>query len=655
MSRQPGFSARRHAFIVLCSLCAWDGVAAEAHAQNEAPSDSTLPGVVVSATRLPTPASEVASSVTVITADEIAQKQTPTLPDILADVPGLNVVQTGGPGGVANVYIRGSNTNQVKVLIDGIDVSDPSSVDGSFDFAHVLTSDIERIEVLRGPQSGLYGGDAIGGVINIITKSGSGPLKLTSSVEGGSFDTLNETAGASGSQGRLSYVFNFAHFDTGATPVTPPNLVPPGIPYNDDSYENETGTTKLGLKVTDNFDLGFVARYVDYTLRTQNTVPEPLPDDTGSRQLFTRTTAHLVSFDGLLDETFGVGYTDYHNTFLDPNFGSAEALPPNPDYFSGDRLKFDWQGNIRVAVGEVVTLGAEHELDRVAANAAAPPALAAQYANDAGYAQLQSSFGAQFFNTVSARYDDNSQFGGRATYREAPAYLITATGTKLKGSVGTGYNPPSLTELFENFPGFDFFANPKLLPETSFGFDLGFEQALLAKRMTFGATYFHNDIKNLIDINSTGTSYANIGEATTYGVESFVSYKPWDPLTLRADYTYTMATDDIQHTELLRRPKNKASLDAGWQATANLSFSATVLYVGPWVDVYRDGTPGASGAGHTLVNLAGSYDLGHGVTTFARIDNMLDRHYQEPVGFDRPGFGIFAGVRVAFDTGLGGR
>jgi vitamin B12 transporter len=652
MSRSFLSLARRRALAILCGFCAF---ASESYAQEVSPDANAGTEVVVTATRLPTPANEVASSVTVITADEIAQKQTPTLPDILADVPGLNIVQTGGPGGVSNVYIRGTDANQVKVLIDGIDASDPSSVDGSFDFAHVLLSDVERIEVLRGPQSGLYGGDAIGGVINIITKSGSGPLKLTGSIDGGSFDTFNQTVGASGSQGPLSYVFNFAHFDTGATPVTPPNLVPPGIPYNDDSYENLTGTTKLGLKVTDNFDLGFVARYVDYTLQTQNTIPEPLPDDTMSRQLFTRTFAHLASFDGLLDQTFGIGYTDYHNRFLDPNFDSAEALPPNPNYFSGDRLKFDWQGNITVAVGQIVTLGAEHELDRVAANTAAPPALAAQYANDAGYAQLQSSFAEQLFNTVSVRYDDNSQFGGKPTFREAPTYLIIATGTKFKGSVGTGYNPPSLTELYENFPGFDFFANPNLKPETSIGYDLGFEQALLAKRMSFGATYFHNDIRDLIDINSTGTSYTNIGEATTYGVESFVSYKPWDPLTLRADYTYTVARDDILDTELLRRPKNKASLNAGWQATPKLLLSATVLYVGSWVDVNRAGTAPASDDGYTVVNVAGSYDLGHGVTTFARIDNLLDRHYQEPVGFQRPGFGIFAGVRVAFDTGLGGR
>jgi vitamin B12 transporter len=623
-------------------------------AQDESSGNGTLPDIVITATRLPTPASEVASSVTVITADEIAQKQQPTLASILAEVPGINVVQTGGPGGVTSIYIRGANSNEIKVLIDGIDASDPSSVNGAFDFAHVLTSDIERVEVLRGPQSGLYGGDAIGGVINVITKSGSGPLKLTGSIEGGSFDTVNETGGASGSIGRLSYVFDVGHFSTGATPVTPSNLVPLGNPYNDDSYDNVTATTKLGLRLTDTLDLGFVARFVDYQLGTQNMVPEPLPDYSYSRQLFTRTTLHVVTFDGRFDQTFGIGYTDFHNDYLDPNFASPETFPPNPDDFGGDRLKFDWQGNYTITPGEIATLGAEQELDRVSGSNATPPELAAEYTNNAGYVQLQSSFRDSLFNTASLRYDGNSQFGGKATYREAPAYLFTATGTKIKGSVGTGYNPPSLNELYENFPGFGFFANPSLQPETSFGYDSGFEQAALASRASFGATYFHNDIDNLISSNQAGTTYINVGKATTYGVESFVSYRPWDPLTVRADYTYTVATDDIMHAELPRRPKHKASLDAAWQATPELKFSATVLYVGPWIDANRAGISGTDGAGYAVVNIAGSYDLGHGVTTFARIDNLLDRRYQDPVGFDRPGFGVFGGVRVAFDTGIGG-
>ena len=191
---------------------------------NQAPGNS----VVVSPTTLPTPTTENASSVTVITGAEMEAKQQRTVPDALADVPGLNVVQTGGPGGQTSVFIRGTNSNEVKVLIDGIDVSDPSNPNGSFDFGQLFTGDIARIEVLRGPQSGLYGSDAIGGVISVTTKNGEGPPKVTATVDGGSFGTFNQKASLSGSQDIFNYVFNIQHFQSTDTPVTPLNQLAPG-------------------------------------------------------------------------------------------------------------------------------------------------------------------------------------------------------------------------------------------------------------------------------------------------------------------------------------------------------------------------------------------------------------------------------------------
>jgi vitamin B12 transporter len=297
--------------------------------------------------------------------------------------------------------------------------------------------------------------------------------------------------------------------------------------------------------------------------------------------------------------------------------------------------------------GQVLTFGAEHQLDEI--DDSAP--VVAQMANDAVFLQLQSSFGERFFNTTSVRYDNNDRFGGKATFRVAPAFLIPETGTKLKGSIGTGFKAPTLDDMFDSYPEFGFFANPYLKPETSVGYDIGFEQSLFGDRAAFGATYFHNNIANLISINETGTSLANIGQATTQGVETFVSYRPVKAVTLRADYTYTNAVDDILHQELLRRPRDKASLNATWQVTEAASVSATVLYVGPWVDINRSGSvSGLIAKGYTLVNLAGSYDLGHGLTAFARINNLLDQHYQDPTGFLHPGLGVFAGLRMAFDT-----
>jgi vitamin B12 transporter len=608
-----------------------------------------LPPVVISATLLPTPADQTGSSVTVITGQDIEQKQERTLAEVLNDVPGLNVVQTGSPGGVTSVFIRGANSNHTKVLVDGIDVGDPSSPNGAFDFSQILASDIQQVEVLRGPASGLYGSDAIGGVVDIITKTGSGPPHVYGTLEGGSFDTFNQTTGASGSVGGFSYNVDFAHYHSGDTDATPMGLVPPGRPVNPDYYDNKSFATKLGYQVTDNLDVGAVVRYVDTDLNSTSDDflgPEAAQSYSDNHELVSRAFAHLVSFDGRFEQTVGFAYTGYWRNFFDPNPGTL-AFGNDPADDHGNREKLDWRGILHMMPGEDLVLGAEHELDRL--NNTNPAS--AHVTNDAGFVELQSALGDRIFNSASFRYDDNGAFGGHPTFREAPAYRIPDTGTKLKGSVGTGFKAPTLDELYDSYPAYGFFANPNLKPETSLGYDLGFEQSLWNKEVNFGSTYFHNDIKDLIETNLTGTTYENIGEATTYGFENFMSYQPWEKLTLRADYTYTMANDDTTHTELERRPKHKVSLDAKWQATAALSFTATAVYTGKWSDINRDGTEsGLFATPYTLVNLAGNYDLGHGVTLFARINNLLDRHYRDPIGFQHQGLGVFGGIKVAFDA-----
>ena len=638
--RQSAAAAVSLPILSLCVLA----VPAQPAGADEASSAQplSLAPLVVTPTRLPTPEADIASSVTVITGEEMEARQERTLADALEMVPGLNVVQAGGPGQATQVYVRGTNANETKVLIDGIDVSDPSAANGTFDYGHILTAGIDRVEVLRGPESGLYGGNAIGGVINIITKRGAGPAQFTGSLEGGSFGTFNQTAGVKGSLSRFDYALDVAHFHSSDTPVTPAELVPVGRSLHGDAYDNTTVSSRLDAKLTDNFDVGLVTRYVDTKLdftADDFTGPEALQSTSATQQLFTRATAHLVLFDGVFDQTLGLGFTDYHRRYLDPN-----DVPAAPNLYHGDRIKADWRGNITLAPGEVLTLGAEHQLDQVNDNAP----LSAHVANDAGYLQLQSSLGDRFFNSASLRYDANEQFGGKTTWRIAPAFLIPETGTKLKATLGTGFNPPSLDQLFENFPAFDFFANPHLRPETSLGYDAGIDETLWQKRLEFGVTYFHNSITNLISINAAGTTYENIGKATTQGFESYIAVTPWSPLTLRADWTYTLAEDDVLHRELLRRPKNKMTLAADWKLTEKAQLTTTLVRTGPWVDVNRAGTvSGVEAKGYTTVNLAGSYDLGDGVTAFARLDNLFDRHYQDPLGFEHPGLGFFAGVRVA--------
>ncbi len=634
------FFARTFVLAALCARALAAASAPSSDSPDSADSADSSGSVIISATRLPTPESEVGSSVTVITAQDIAARQERTLPDVLEDVPGLNVVQTGGPGGTSAVYLRGSNANHTKFLIDGIDVSDPSNPAATYDFAHLLTEDIERVEVLRGPQSGLYGSDAIGGVINIITKSGSGPAQLGASAEGGSFDTFNQTGSLRGSSDQFHYSANVEHFHSGATPVTPLELLLPGESRNDDYYDNLTTSTKLGYDVLPQLDVGLVARYTNTHLRETgddfSTFPSfPAASQTRSdtTEYFARASGHLSVFDGAFEQTAGVAYTRKRSSILEPDSPVSLA--------TGDRVKADWQGAVRLSPAQVVVLGVEHARDRISEPISAANTI------DSGYAELQSQLGGGVYSTVNARYDSNDLFGGKATYRFAPAYQIPGTGTKLKASVGSGFKAPTLSELYQDFPPF-FFANPRLRPETSTGYDAGVEQSIGGAAARIGATYFYNRIRNLIVSDETGTTYANIGRSHIDGFESFVTYAPGKSVTLRADYTYTHALDDGTDQELLRRPKNKVSVNGTWQATRAFSCSASVLSVSSWIDGNRDfSIPRLSAAGYTVVNVAASFEVDRHFTVFGRIDNLFDRHYQDPVGFLRPAIGAFAGVRAA--------
>lgn len=612
------------------------GEGAQASADSEA-----VQQVVVSATRIPTPQLELASSISVVTADDIAAQQQRTIADVLKNIPGLNVVQQGGPGSATSVFMRGTNSNHTKVLIDGIDVSDPSNATAAFDFGQLLTQDIERVEVLRGPQSGLYGSDAVGGVINVITASGSGPMQLAASAEGGSFDSFNQTAELSGSQDAFHYAANVAHLHSGATPVTPLEVLGPGEPRHDDYYDNLTVSTKLGLDVAPAFDLGLVARYTSTHLRytgedysTFPALPAAAQSESNSDEYYGRATAHLALLDGALDLSSGVAFMRNQTATIQPPAPPAESLN------TGERVKYDAQAAIRLAPTETLLLGAERARDEIG------QPLSASMRIDSGFLELQSQFGEHWFSALNARYDDNDRFGGKLTYRVAPAWVNAASGTKLKASVGSGFKAPTLSELFQDFPPF-FFANPNLKPESSVGYDAGIEQGFSRGGLRVGATYFHNRIRDLITSDVTGTTWANVGRATTDGVESFIAWQPGRPLSVRLDYTYTEATDELAHEELLRRPKHKGTLNVSYRAREALLVDLNVLAVSGWVDGNRDfSIPRLDAPPYTTVNLAAAFDVSRTLTVFGRLDNLLDRRYENPVGFMQPGLGVFAGVRA---------
>jgi vitamin B12 transporter len=600
---------------------------------------NTLPEIVISPTALPVPSDQVGSSVTVITEEQIRRDQRRTLPELLATVPGLNVVQTGGPGGQTSIFMRGMNADHVKVLVDGVDVSDPSAPKRVFDFGPMMTDDIERVEILRGPQSGLYGADAMGGVISITTKKGSGPAKWTAMAEGGSFGTFNQSAQVSGGTDNTNYAFTFGHNRVSGTPVTPLDLLAPGEKRNNDFYDNYTYSGKYGAEVNDIFSYKFAGRYTDTKLRYTNddfsNYPNVFPNADQSRSVsrqfsgFGEGTWKLL--DGRFNNRIGYSYLDISRRTVDP---SAAWVP-----YDGQRGKIYWNSDFAITSAHKLLMGVEREDEK-----ARTSAIDRSNSNTGAYAQLQSAFSDRFFVASNIRHDENDAFGGHNTWRIAPAFLIPETGTKLKASYGTGFHAPSLAQLYAPPSG-----NSNLKPEESEGYDFGFEQSFWQKRLQFGVTYFNNKVKNLINFGpAPNYTNENIDRAKTHGLEAFVSAQITNRFQVRADYTRTIATNADTGEYLQRRPKDKTSVSAVYQPTDKLTLSATALWVSGWYDFDRFGFayPAFKTSGYHIVNLAVNYAMNDNVTVFGRIDNLLNEHYQVPIGFEKPGIGVYAGLRM---------
>ncbi len=603
-----------------------------------------LPAIsVVSATLIPTPADQGANTVTVITGEDIERLQRRTVPDLLNTVPGLHVVQNGTPGTQTSVFIRGTNSNHVKVYLDGMDIGDPTSPNGAVDFGHLSTFDLDRVEVLRGPQSGLYGSDAIGGVISLTTKKGDGPAKVRALIEGGSFGTFNQAASLSGSHERFNYSFNVSHFRAADTPVTPPYMVPPGGRAIGNYYDNWTYSTRLGADVNDMLSFNFYGRYTEAKLLYSADDPFAFPGVTlpsqsiyRNQNFYGRGETVVTLFDGRFVNVFGYGHVDYTRTNLDP----PATIPSR---FEGVRDKFDWRGTVKVMPGHNVVLGLERE-DQRARGDNFPGTV--KTGNQAGFVELQSELNKTFFFVANFRRDVHDDFGAHNTYRLAPAVIVPGLETKLKASYGTGFKAPTLYQLFGNGP-FGFMGNPNLRPEKSRGYDFGFEQPIANNRVRVGATYFDNRIEDLIDFLFVPFTNVNVLKARTHGVEAFATVTVNEQLQLRFDYTHTKAWDLTKNVELRRRPRDKFSATATYAPMEGLTLSSTVLHVSSWSDVDRATFALVRGGPFTTVNLAADYVINKHATVFARADNLFDRRYENPVGWLQPGLAVYGGVRLA--------
>jgi vitamin B12 transporter len=345
-----------------------------------------------------------------------------------------------------------------------------------------------------------------------------------------------------------------------------------------------------------------------------------------------------TAFDGRFVNTFGINRTYSTRTSTDPAPATAQT-------FSGARNKYDWRGDITLAPDQMLVLGLEHETDSVSV-----PLISTSRGNNAGFAELQLQWAKRVFLVSNIRYDDNEAFGGHMTYRVAPAVIVPGTETKLKATYGTGFKAPTLLELYGDDPINLFVANRNLKPEESTGWDAGFEQPLFNGRVSFGATYYRNDITNLIQfvqLSPVLFSNDNIGKAKVDGYEAFIAANVTEQIKVRGDYTQTNAKNTITDAELVRRPHHKWSATAIWQPIPQWTLSASYVLVSKWIDFDRPSSANVVAPGYSVVNLATNYTVNKNAEAFARIDNLFNEQYENPYGWLRPGRAFYAGLRFS--------
>ncbi len=626
--------------------------------------------VVVTANRLDTPVSQVTDSMTVITDQDIERKQLTSALDALQDVPGVETAQTGNPGEISSIFIRGNDSQHTLVLMDGVPLNDP--VGDPFDYEYLDgldLADVQRIEVVRGPQSTLWGSNAIGGVINIIPKSGPGPLGGSVLVEGGSYGTSREAASAQGGDNGGYFSLDASHYDTAGFPAvnvrgldsTDAALEPSTAGTLNNGDDNNTASLRLGSNLTDNLEEKVFARYsqsnTSLDAYDSNFVLSDDPDYFALQKQFmadSHTDWKLLG--GSWEQELNISFSDDNRIY------TGVSNPYNTYFengnFDGQTAQAVWQNDIRLAKEETLVLGVQGQeqwavsadtsgyTDLMTSTTDAVPVTNVR--TGSGFAESQTDIGDRLFFNLGGRWEDHSQFGVHTTYQSGLAYFIPGTDTKISANYGTGFLAPSLYQLYDPNYG-----NPNLKPETSLGYDFGFEQPIGGKGgLKIGADYFDSDLTNLIQAGPPPDyTPENIGKARTYGVESFAEFSGIPDLSLKGNYTYTNAWDITDDTALLRRPQNKAGADADYQL-GKAGFGASVLYTGTSLD--DDFGNGPNGPvvvtlpSYFLVNLRASYQVNSQVKLFARVDNLFNQWYEELYGYSTPGLSAYGGTQVSF-------
>jgi vitamin B12 transporter len=610
--------------------------------------------IVVTATKLETPAREVGSSVSVIAGEALERDKREFLLEALRESVGVAVTQNGGPGEAASVFIRGANSEHTLVLLDGVPLNDPVNPSRSADLAHVYFDNIDRVEILRGPQSPLYGSDALAGVVNILTKRGEGPARLTLGMSGGSYGTYSGQAGLSGSTAAIDYSLGVSGFASRG--ISAASVLRPGNSEKD-GYRNLTLSGRIGVSLRKDFELEVVGRAVGAGTDIDN-FGGAYGDDPNNRQdyrlLFLKTQVRGLFLKNRWEQKLAMAVTDSrrsHDNLPD----DLHPVESETGVFRGRLLTVDWQNNFYIHASNTVTGGLElrQEQGESRYNYAYsgmdfPSLFPLQKAAAAGlYAQDSIRLAGRFFATAGIRYDHHSQAGDAFTYRLAPAYVIQETGTKLRASLATGFKAPSLYQLYAPSTIYGPIGNPDLKPEKVRGWDAGIDQSWSGGRVRASLTYFRNDFENLIDF-SFSEGYVNVGRALSRGVEAELEVRPLEDLSLSVLLTHLDARDTGTGERLPRRPENTLSLLAHYDFLGRWRVSLAYDYAGDRRDFDYSALSSVPVvlSPYALLNGVLTYLARPGLQVFARVDNALNTRYEMVFGYGTPGLSLQMGVRL---------
>ena len=609
--------------------------------------------IVVTATRSPQPLYRVGSSITVLNKEAIESSQAVVVSDLLIQTPGVSFSRNGGVGGTTALRIRGAETDQTTVLIDGIKINDPSSPGGGFNFADLLTGDIARIEILRGAQSTLWGSQAIGGVVNMITAEPTRAFEVSADAEGGSYATGYGRLAAGGAGERFSWRLAGGYYVTD------------GISTFDggaekDGYQNSGLNGRVHVDVTEAISVDLRGFYLHSHVQLDGFPPPFFAfADTAN---FNKTT-ELVGYAGVNFDLLGgrfknrvaFGYTDIDRDSFNPD----QPVTTSTFQSVGRNKRWEYQGTFAVADGWEAVFGAERETStlRTASPSAFDPTLAEDTASatiTSGYAQLQAEVISDLTLTGGLRYDDHDTFGSRALGQAAAAWALNDGNTVLRASFGQGFKAPTLYQLYSDF------GNPDVKPEKADSWDAGIEQHALDNTLIFSATGFYRKTMSQIDfvscpnpnplcISGTFGFYDNLASARAQGLE-LAGAATLQGLVLEANYTLT----DTQNTSagnanngkyLARRPKHTANAALTYNWPMDVSTAVAVRYVGKAFDNAANSFVLQN---YTLVDLRAAWQVMETVEVYGRIENLFDKDYVTTHNYGSLGRSVFAGVRARF-------